>query len=80
MQQRWNEQDMLVHLEDEFGPLTIPMEDPIVHTASMPFCGDPCCPCHRDQELILEYLTIPAARGLLTRAQVDWLFRGGSDA
>jgi hypothetical protein len=60
--------------------IVIPMEDEIIHTATMPFCGDPCCPCHRDEENLREYLLIPQARGLITRAQADWIWRGGSDA
>jgi hypothetical protein len=26
-------------------PLTIPMEDPIIHTDEHPYCVDPTCPC-----------------------------------
>ncbi|MBV8694169.1 MAG: hypothetical protein JO183_01615 [Ktedonobacteraceae bacterium] len=36
-------------------PITIPMEDPIIHTDERPFCAfDPFadCPCHEDPILI----------------------------
>jgi len=27
------------------NPIAIPMEDPIIHTVSHPYCDDPTCPC-----------------------------------
>jgi hypothetical protein len=31
-------------------PITIPMEDELVHTQEHPFCDDPTCPCHTQEE------------------------------
>ncbi len=40
--------------QQEQTPIVIPMEDPILHTKSHPFCNDPTCPCHEDSELLSE--------------------------
>ncbi|MBA2284221.1 MAG: hypothetical protein H0W02_01930 [Ktedonobacteraceae bacterium] len=35
--------------EDESTVIpVIPMEDPLVHSETHPFCSDPTCPCHDD--------------------------------
>src|SRR3989440_12502103 len=31
-------------------PIIIPMEDELVHTEEHPFCDDPACPCHTQEE------------------------------
>jgi hypothetical protein len=31
-------------------PITIPMEDELVHTQEHPFCDDLTCPCHTQEE------------------------------
>ena len=31
-------------------PIDIPMEDELVHTQEHPFCDDPACPCHTQEE------------------------------
>ena len=33
-------------------PYLVLMEDLIIHTDTHPFCPDPSCPCHVDQELL----------------------------
>jgi hypothetical protein len=40
--------------QQEQTPIVIPMEDPILHTKSYPFCSDPTCPYHEDSELLSE--------------------------
>jgi hypothetical protein len=43
----------------------IPVEDDPIHTAEQPFCPDPTCECHEDQDeigLVAQYVE----RGLLT--------------
>jgi len=36
---------------DNFIPV-IPTYNPLTHTPEYPFCPDPSCPCHEDQENI----------------------------
>lgn len=31
-------------------PIIIPMEDDLLHTQKNPYCSDPACPCHIQQE------------------------------
>jgi hypothetical protein len=42
-------------------PIVIPMEDPIIHTAERPVCGDPDCICaeYDSQQLPAETLQMP---------------------
>jgi hypothetical protein len=56
--------------------LVVLMEDPILHDASHPFCGDPQCPCHRDKELYDEYLLRPFASGEISDQDALRLFWG----
>ena len=61
--------------QQEHTPFVIPMEDPVLHTDTHPFCGDPVCPCHEDQELIME-VTQAVNQGLLTPAEATNLVNG----
>jgi hypothetical protein len=57
--------------------IRILMLDPLVHTLpDRPFCGDRGCPCHRDPELIREYLHTPFWAGLLTHEEALRILRG----
>jgi len=42
--------DYLMHAIAGPQPIAIPMEDPIIHTDSHPYCDDPTCPCQTDVE------------------------------
>jgi len=37
-------------------PISIPMEDDLVHTTDQPLCDDPTCPCQDDETLRQEAL------------------------
>ncbi len=56
--------------------VAIPCLDPILHDASRPFCSDPRCPCHRDDDLIRTCLLVPQAQGLLSYGQAQAVYRG----
>ncbi len=56
-------------------PIVIPMEDPILHTQSHPFCGDPTCPCHEDSELLSD-VAQAVEQGLLTAAEATRFVEG----
>ncbi len=55
---------MFKHREQS-EPIVIPMEDPILHTQSHPFCSDPTCPCKEDPELLSD-VAHAVEQGLLT--------------
>ncbi len=65
---------MMPH-QQERTPIVIPMEDDILHTQSHPFCSDPTCPCHEDQELLSD-VAHAVEQGLLTPAEAT-RFVGG---
>ena len=46
------------------GPLTVRMEDEIIHTVAFPVCDDPDCICYRDQyeQIAQETCTKPRRR------------------
>ncbi len=46
-------------------PITIPMEDELVHTKTNPFCSDPTCPDKNDPKLLAE-VARQVENGLLT--------------
>jgi hypothetical protein len=49
----------------------------LVHTLpDHPFCMDPTCPCHEDQELIEEYIGRHLSEHLMTEEEAKRLFRG----
>ncbi len=56
-------------------PIVIPVEDPILHTQSHPFCGDPTCPCKEDPELLAE-VALAVENGLLTAGEATNLVKG----
>ncbi len=56
-------------------PIVIPVEDPILHTQSHPFCGDPTCPCKEDPELLAE-VALAVENGLLTVGEATNLVKG----
>lgn len=56
-------------------PIRIPVPAKI-HTKRRPFCGDPTCPCHRDSDLIEEYLAAPFRDGRLTLGELTGRARG----
>lgn len=37
------------------SPITIPMEDALLHTDSHPYCSDPECPCMPDAQAIAAF-------------------------
>lgn len=42
-------------------------QDQLIHLLpAHPFCADSKCPCHRDAELVGEYIATPHAEGILT--------------
>ncbi len=53
--------------QQDTGTVTvvIPMEDPLVHTDAHPFCGDPRCLCHDDQDSIAQVYDL-VQQGLFT--------------
>lgn len=50
--------------------------DELVHTDEHPFCGDPDCPCHEDNDLVGEYITQPLNSGTLTDAEAVRVYWG----
>lgn len=68
---------MLFHSTDR--PISIPMEDPLVHTADTPICADPTCPDKKDDDLLAEFAQQVAPfvqDGLLTPAEATRLVQG----
>ncbi len=61
--------------QQEHTPFVVPMEDTILHTDAYPFCSDPACPCHEDQELIME-VAQAVENGLLTAEEATHLVQG----
>ncbi len=61
--------------QQEQTPIVIPMEDDILHTQSHPFCSDPSCPCHDDQELLSD-VAHAVEQGLLTPAEATRFVEG----
>jgi len=65
------------------NPIAIPMEDPIIHTDNMPFCGPDnnpdwqTCPCHDIQEgPYYELICRPLLDGLMTPEEANRLYFG----
>ena len=63
---------------DNFA-VVIPMEDELLHTADQPFCFDPTCPCHKNDDLrnafanqVYEYIL----DGTLTVSEAERLLEG----
>ncbi len=54
----------------------IPMEDPLVHTSSRPFCADMRCPCHEDWDN-RKALNDQYYAGLLTWSEAIRMYQGG---
>ena len=65
-----------VLVEHSPRPLTVIMEDPIIHDDQHPFCSDSSCPCHRDLLLWQEIIGTPVRDGLMTPAEGKRLFAG----
>lgn len=56
-----------VKLVDYLEPVPVIMEDAPVHCLpDRPFCDDPECLCHADDELFNEFIEQPVMAGLLT--------------
>lgn len=55
------------------APLPVFMEDAPLHTSDHPFCADPACPCHEDDELFAEFVEQPICDGLLTTFEASRL-------
>ncbi|MDQ2905837.1 MAG: hypothetical protein M3Y81_20130 [Chloroflexota bacterium] len=53
----------------------IPLEDPLVHTPTHPFCDDPRCPCHEEQAFILPVYD-QYQEGLLTKQEATNIVNG----
>jgi hypothetical protein len=58
------------------NPISIPMEDRLIHWEGRPFCDDMTCPCHTDSEVHECEIMQPWIDGLLTEAESDRLFYG----
>ncbi len=65
---------MFKHREQS-EPIVILMEDDILHTQSHPFCSDPTCPCHEDQELLSD-VAHAVEQGLLTPGEATRFVEG----
>ncbi len=52
-----------------------PMEDPLIQSAEHPFCSDPTCPCHEDQELLSD-VAHAVEQGLLTPTEATRFVKG----
>ena len=63
------------HASPSTSILIVLMEDPLIHTDAHPFCSDPACPCHEDQELVAE-VALAVEQGLLTPAEATHLVHG----
>lgn len=60
-------------------PISIPMDDPLVHTVDTPVCADPTCPDKKDDDLLTEVaqqITPYVQDGLLTPAEATRLAQG----
>lgn len=55
--------------------LVISVEDDLLHTATNPFCFDPTCGCHEDQELIAS-VAGAVTYGLLTDDEATRFVKG----
>jgi hypothetical protein len=62
------------HYGDNFIPI---IESDMIHTAEHPFCPDPACPCHEDQELIQDVQTT-YVEGLVTSDEATRIVEGMS--
>ena len=58
---------------DNFIPV-IPV-DRIYHTKERPFCSNPDCPCHADEQLV-EQVKSQYGAGLLTAEEVELTIKG----
>ena len=63
----------LRHFGDNFIPV-IPV-DYLYHSNEHPFCYDPDCYCHTDEQLIAQVKEQYDA-GLLTAQEVEWTIKG----
>ncbi len=52
------------------------MEDPIIHDKQHPFCSTVGCPCHRDRQLVEEYILKPFHAGLMSDRDALRLYWG----
>jgi len=52
------------------SPLTVVMEDEIIHTPEFPICSDPECICHREEQYRLQAEYKPAKSRPKSRALV----------
>ncbi len=66
---------MMAYRYATHAPIVIPMEDPLIHTDTHPFCPDPSCPCHVDQEL-LSQVDEAVKAGLLTPDEATLMIQG----
>src|SRR5258708_38758226 len=65
----------LMTRQQEHTPFVVPMEDTILHTDAYPFCSDPACPRHEDQELIMQ-VAQAVEKGLRTSEADTQLVQG----
>jgi hypothetical protein len=56
-------------------PITILVEDDILHTQESPFCDHPTCPCHDEGELLSE-VALAMDQGLLTLDEATRVIMG----
>jgi hypothetical protein len=55
--------------------IVILLEDEQLHTQENPFCFDPSCPCHEDQELIAS-VSDAVTSGLVTPVEATRFVKG----
>lgn len=62
--------------EEEYTVIpVIPMEDPLVHSETHPFCADPTCPCHDDHSNITRVYD-QYQEGLITEREATNIVNG----
>ena len=55
------------------------IESDMLHTDDAPFCSDLSCDCHRDRDLLDEYVYAPIQAGITTLDEARRLWYGGKD-
>ena len=60
------------HFADNFIPV---IESDVLHTQTHPFCADPSCLCHEDQEAI-QMVAQDVQNGLMTEEEATRFIKG----